>query len=357
MAAVYAVWTARRSGVARALLAVVFANIALVALYNVPDLECFVQATFCALGVLAAMGVHAALQRVGARGTATALVLLGALLPAAWTWSEADLSGVRTVEAYGADLLAGAAPDSMVLCFDDTARNAMVFQQVVNGVGTDVAVVDPTASLAWHLDETRRRAPGFSTDGLSVGGESADGWIGRAAERLLRDDSRRLYTTDIAGVDLSPLIGPTLAARVSLVPSGLLYRAVLSQPGDPDPVRRGAELAIAETGSFWASRGLPELATARADPQLGFVLVRYARPRLLLAVAYVMAGDLASADVHLAAIADSDVDAREDAGIANLRTIGMDAPDWNAAARARRGRDAIRAGAGPQQVLLALAPR
>lgn len=324
-------------------------NLLFVVLFNIPDGESFLQATWISAGALGAVGYDALARRLGAAGPAAAVAL--ALAPAAWTWSVADLSGVRTVETYGRDLLDSAGPGALIVAYDDNARNAMVFQQVVRGHGTDRAVVDVSAPLPWHQDETRRRTHEFD-----FAGESGEGWIARLARRFASDPAHGVYLTDIAGVDLASLLGPELAERAALVPTGLLFRVIVSPPGRDAGEERLA-VAAATDARFWPTRSIDAPARAHHDPQLASIVVRSAQARFLLAVTYALAGRVDAAVPHLEALAAMDVDTLEMLVIEDLSTIGPAPEAWRLVERSRRALEAVRRGAPPPEVVQALAPR
>ena len=324
-------------------------NLLFVVVFNIPDGESFLQPTWVAAGALAALGYDVACRRLGGFGPVA--VVAAALLPALWTYSVVDLSGVRTVDSYGKALLESARPGALIVCYDDTARNAMVFQQVIRQHGLDRAVVDVSAPLPWHLEETKQRTVGFD-----LAGAAGEGWIAGLAQIVVRDPARGLYLTDFDGTDLTALLGPELAARAIQVPTGLLYRVILvDDPRDAGPV--SARIAAEADTAFWSAYTIDQPPRAHHDPQLAAVVIRSTQTRFLLAVTYVLAGLPNAALPHLEALSAMEVDALEQVVIDDLATVGRAPDPWRMAARSRRGLEAIRRGATPAEVAQALAPQ
>ena len=331
-----------------ALLGFIVANLSFVALYNVPDGHAFLQPTWVAVAVLAGVG-YDGLRR---RFRVTAVTLALAVAPVALHLESVDLSEVRIVEEHGTALLDSAVPGSLVLTTDDTARNAMLYHQVVGGRARNVAIVDATASFAWHRAETRVRAPEFPLDGAD-----ADGWIADAAQDVLRDAQRGLYFTDAPDAHtLVTLLGDQVARRTVTVPSGLLYRVLL--PADDASAHVvAATVTAAADRSFWPLHDIPESPRARHDAQLALITLRCAQARFLLAATYLQAGDGVAARPHLEAVAATDIDALEDVVIDEFGRAGAAPRRQGRASRCRLALAVLDDGTPPSAVLAILTAR
>jgi hypothetical protein len=324
--------------------------VAFASIYNVPDAESFLQPTFVALGVLGAAGTGVAMARVGSTRAICGVVLLLAAAPAAWSYRDADIARVDVVETLGRDLLVCAPENSLILAYDDTARHAMMFEQIARGTAPSVAVVSPSAQVEWQRAEVMKRSPAYPM--TAVGG----GWIHKEAVGLLSGHGAGVFATDFEGIDFAEVFGPEFAGRITWLPSGLLYRLVVLPPDRAASSALRARI-VGEAGeSFWAERPIPRPDTARREGALGFVSVRYARSRFLLAVSHVLSGHVDIAVPHLSAIAESDVDALEDESIADLASAGAVLPRWSVSERSRRALAAIGRGASIADIRAALAP-
>jgi len=355
--AAFALWCRRKAdghsrGLAWALAAVAALDVAFTCVYDVSDNQGFLQPAFCAAGILAAWGLDDALRNARARSAVLATCGLLTVIPAAVHWNEIDLSGERSADRYGTDLLDSVAPNSLVLSFDDTAYATMIYEQAVNGARPDVAVI--SAPAEWQLREAQRRAPLFDAGGAD--GADGEGWLMPLARRLVTDPERGLYVTDAGEIDFAAMVGPDIAPRLVTVPEGLLFRVVLPPPG-AGPSAPVPERIVRAANDYWRTHSIPRLVSARQDPPLLYLPARYARPRLLLALVHVLEGRVQAAVPHLEAVASADVDANEALVLADLRSAGIDSGAWKASERAAAGLAAIRSGAPREVVLRALAPR
>ncbi len=314
-------------------------NFAFTSTYHILDDDGFFQPALLGLAALAAFGW----DLVGTRWSVTSRWAFPALalLPVLWTYRVMDLSGVDAAERYGRDLLAGAAPNALILLQSDTGRATTSYLQAVNGLRPDVAVLTPTMLLPWHIDEVRARAPRFDLPALDPRVEPWV-WLQRLVQRQL-EAGDPVYLSSPGDAHLDRLLQPDHLRRADLVPEGLLNRIVL-MPFDRH--------AVADAGQeFWRRRPIPALDTGRQDPQLLILPVHYARARMLLGIELLRQNRVPAAAAAFDAVAARDTDPLEEVVAGAYRTIGRDLQPRRYAARARTAATALRAGASPPQVL------
>ena len=319
----------------------VVANLAFASTYNILDNDGFFQPALLALTVLAAAGWQDVIPRLGHTGSATALALILAALPATWSWRGLDLSGERTAETYARDLLGSAEPGALVLVEGDTARAALSYLQTL-GERPDVAVLSRSMLLPWHIEEVRRRAPQFDLPPLSDTDDPV-AWLRALARSQLLDRGRPIYITTPGAGPLQELLDPDLLQRADLLPAGLLSRIVVQ------PFARQA--LVDRAAKFWDDRSIPLPRSARRDPQLLILPVHYVRARFILATELLKQNRLQDAAQHFAVLASSDADERDERIAAAYRAIGRPLTSRRFAQRAAEALRLIKAGATAPQIM------
>jgi len=128
--------------------------------YAIRDIDPYVMPGLLGFGILASAGLGGVLDR---RGTMTAGAIAAAcvVLSLALHWRACDESGNRLVEDYARNLLRSM-PSRAVLFSSqwDHAVAATYYLQTVEGVRTDVTVIDPELlRRSWYVRELERRDP------------------------------------------------------------------------------------------------------------------------------------------------------------------------------------------------------
>lgn len=154
----------RGSWITAGCLLITAACLGLTSRYDIPDIRSYFLPSFVSLGLLGAVGTHAALSAVGrrrpgaARAAAACLVVVAAIgLPV--HLGQNDLRRERTARLFAEHALECAGTNAVIFVAGDTAAHTLWYLQAVEGTRTDAVVVSMGHWSQWYFDELAQRFP------------------------------------------------------------------------------------------------------------------------------------------------------------------------------------------------------
>ncbi len=174
--------------------------------------------------LVTAVGIGAALDRVGRTGYAPVLLLAAICVasPLVTHWRHNDRSHSRTAEDYARNMLAPLAPDALVITETDTAAFAGLYMQAVLGLRPDITLGRINGYLA---PAVLANAPGALREAVGPFPRRRD--EPRIFAWLLEHTARPVY------FERRPRL-PEGAPKIGWKRAGLLWRAL--REGETDPI-------------------------------------------------------------------------------------------------------------------------
>jgi hypothetical protein len=212
--------------------------------YDIKDILVYLLPCWLVLGIAAAVGAAALLERAPRLGVWGGSALLGLLLiwQAAAHWRHADQSGNHLAEDYTRSVLAGAAPDAVILSYQwDHFVSPALYYREVERVRPDVVVIDKELMRrSWYVEQILRRHPRLAAGaGPALAALLPDlrqferGEVYDAARIEARFRAAVNAVIDAAARDgaayLGPEIEPEFGAAYARVPELLMLRLVPPQ--------------------------------------------------------------------------------------------------------------------------------
>jgi len=104
---------------------------------------------------------------IAGAGVATALCLSVAILMGCENWDDHDRSGRYTARDWGYNFLAGTDPNAILITYGDNDTFPLWYQQEVEGVRTDVRIVNTSLlGTDWYIDQMQCRQ--YESDPLKI---------------------------------------------------------------------------------------------------------------------------------------------------------------------------------------------
>ena len=104
---------------------------------------------------------------IAGAGVATALCLSVAILMGCENWDDHDRSGRYTANDWGYNFLAGTDPNAILITYGDNDTFPLWYQQEVEGVRTDVRIVNTSLlGTDWYIDQMQCRQ--YESDPLKI---------------------------------------------------------------------------------------------------------------------------------------------------------------------------------------------
>lgn len=269
------------------LLGTVLFSLVVAANYDIAeDWEAYLLVAELALAALAGVGAHALLAFAApVRPLTVAVGLVLAALPLAALGAHAadqDRSRDRLARNYALNTLAGIEPNGVLLTGEWNLYAPTLYLQHVEGQRTDVAVIDLLLlRRSWYFRHLEERYPWLIA--------AARPEVAAFREQLARFEAGQPYDPNVIQerfvaminafigaarrdrpVYLTPGWDPGVAAGLSLVPSGLAFRALA-----PAEEAAGAGLAVALREPAWDLSGVGD-GTVPLDPVGRRMLPTYA---------------------------------------------------------------------------------